>query len=212
MITGSGLTFLAPNGTSPSLYDEELLHLMRLCGFYRLCLSIDVASPAAVRQSRKPVKLSRMRTIVRHANRMGFWTYATILIGFPDETKQQIREAIRWAWNLKLDTLRFFIPQPLWGSELFLQMQKEGRVTDRTMRELPTGFIGAVHDTDHATREELNALRDHAELGYARAHLLHFLQPSYWLELLPKFWGWRRFWYGVRLILKSHRIHIRFKP
>ena len=198
--SGLPLTFLVPPGLSPALLDRETLVLMARAGFYRICLSIDVGSQKAVHFSRKPVKLAKMRSIVQMANRTGLWTYATFVIGYPYETIEDVQATIRFAYGLKLDLCIFYIAQPHLGSELYDQYLREGKITPHQVsrHHLPDE---SLFGTDNLSAEELESLRTGAQTRYPFRHLLHFLNPVYFVtEFLPKIATPGRFRYFLTVL------------
>lgn len=200
-----GVSFIAPPGISPALLDDETFILMQKAGFYRVCLSIDVGSKQAQVFVRKPVNLGKMRGIVRKANSIGLWTYATFVIGFPDETKEDVAQTIEYAYGLKLDHVIFYIAQPHLGSDLYQMYLADGLIDGDVVNKhhLPSE---SLYGTKHISATELESLRNSAASGYRRYHLRHFFNPSYvFTEFMPKLWGVRKFLYFVRIVynLKS---------
>lgn len=205
-----GVTFIAPNGISPALLTDEVIYWMKKAGFYRLCISLDVGNEKAAKYIKKPVKLSKMRELIKKLNKAGFWTYASFIIGFPEETKEDIEESIRFAWDLKLDFVRFNIAQPWAGSELYELYKKQGKLP-KDLTEMKHVF-DAPADTDFCTAQELLELRNKGDLGYLREHIKHFLNPIFWLEWLPKISSPNKFVYFMKSVLKMGQIIIKYKP
>ncbi|MCE9613636.1 MAG: B12-binding domain-containing radical SAM protein [Lentisphaerae bacterium] len=195
-----GLSLIAPPGMSPALLDEETLALMVKAGFYRICLSIDVGTPAAAAFVRKPVNLENMRKVVKTANRLGLWTYATFVIGFPYEKEADILETIRFAYRLRLDHIIFYIAMPHLGSDLYDYYVKEGLLNETEVAK-PHLPDESLFGTQHISAKRLEELRDMAARRYLVHHIRHFLNPAYTLcEFLPKIWTPRRFAYFMRLV------------
>jgi radical SAM superfamily enzyme YgiQ (UPF0313 family) len=207
-----GLTFTVPPGNSPCRMSRELLDEMARAGFYRLCFSVDAGTQETARRIKKPVHLDKIRPLVRHANRRGIWTYGTFVIGHPGETAEDIRRGIRYAYSLGLDFLRFYIAQPHLGSDLFHYWESRGKIDRATLLQ-DHNIMGALFGTDEVSAPELERLRNDAELGYLRRHLLRFLNPWYLLiEFLPKLMGPARLYYAVGLLCKGWRIRTRYRP
>ena len=186
-----------------------LLRAMRDAGFYRLCFSVDVGNERMARQIKKPVMLSKVRPLVRRANRLGLWTYGTFVIGFPDETQAEIKQTIRYAYSLGLDFLRFYIAQPHRGSALYDQLKAAGKLPPDV--EHDRDILDAPADTQHLTADELVALRNEAECGYIYRYALRMLNPWYLLtEFLPKLASWQKLRYGLRCVWLASKVRIRF--
>lgn len=206
MASRLGVSLICPAGISPALIDPPTIALMRRAGFYRLCFSVDVGTDASRRFARKPVRLEDVRPLVAAANRAGFWTYATFVLGFPDEREADIRETIRYAYGLKLDYVRFYVAHPHLGSELYELYLDDHRIT-RGMVESHRWYDQPVVGTRYVERHRLGQLRDDAERGYLRVHLRHLLNPVYAArEFLPKISSARDMRYFLRLIMTHRRI------
>jgi len=195
------ISFIAPAGISPALIDEETMSLMQQAGFYRLCFSIDVGTKSAQSYVKKPVQLEKMRDIVKQANLKGLWTYATFVIGFPEEKIKNIRETIKFAYGLKLDFLIFYLAQPHLGSELYDIYLKSGLIKEENVYEYHR-MDESLFGTKYISSAKLEALGLSAASGYLKYHVRHFLNPVYVIcEFIPKIWGLKKFTYFVKLIL-----------
>ena len=67
---------------------------MKKAGFYRLCFGIETANPESQRIIKKRVDLEHAKKLVRTANRLGFWTSATFIVGFPHETLKELGKTL----------------------------------------------------------------------------------------------------------------------
>lgn len=196
-----GISFVVPQGVTPSLITDEVLDMMIKAGFYRICYSVDVG----VEKSReyvggKRVELDTVRELVRKANRRGLWTYSTFVIGFPDEDENDIRDTIRYAYDLKTDFLRFYVAQPYLGSRLYEIYTEQGVFTDTDIVESPHDMGDSLFPTKYVSADRLRELHELAESGYLKKHMLHLLEPSYLIhEFLPKLSSVGRFKYFLRV-------------
>lgn len=128
---------------------------------------------------------------------MGFWTSANFIIGFPYETKEEIRQTIDFAYNCGVDYPFFFIAKPYAGAEMYDIYQKEGLL--KNDEEANSSVFVAKSDTVHFTAEELTKMRVDAENGFIGHKLRWCLKPSNFINyILPKFFSLR----GIRYSLK----------
>ena len=196
------ITFMAAAGISPGLLNREMLELMKKAGFYRICFSIDVGTPAMQRYVRKPVKLEEMRNLVKKANSLGFWTYATFVVGFPNENVDDIKQTIKYAYNLRLDYVVFYLAQPHLGSELYNIYLKEGLIDEEIVQSYHP-MNESLFGTKYMSALELEAIRNSAARNYFKHHLKHFRNPIYTIqEFLPKISSYRKLVYSIRLLLQ----------
>jgi len=180
------ITFIVPSGISPSLFNDEIMDYMKEAGFYRLCFSVDVGTREARDFVRKPIDLEKVRSLVEKANEKGFWTYATFVIGFPFEKKSDIQRTIDYAYNLRVDFLRFYIAQPHLGSDLYDLYLKEG-ILDRENVEKHHSLYESLFGTKYISAKDLEKIRNSAEFMYIKRYTRNFLNPAYVIrEFLPK--------------------------
>lgn len=195
------VSFIVPSGISPSLLNKKILQLMKKAGFYRICFSIDVGTEESRKFVGKPVNLGGMRKLIRYANSIGLWTYATFVIGFPFEKVSDIKKTIKFAYNLKLDFVRFYIAQPHLGSELY-DIYLKDKLLHENQKINHSSMYSSLFGTKHMSKKELMTLRDNAEFNYLRYHLKHFVNPSYFIsEFMPKIFSSKKnFKYFFRLL------------
>jgi len=125
------MSFTTPNGIAVWALDGPLLEKLRKAGFYRLTLAVESGNEEVLTKIiRKPLKLDHVREIVPIAKSLGFELDTFYVVGFPGETKEQIRETFRFANSLDVDNAKFFVATPYPGTELY-QIAKEKRYLAR---------------------------------------------------------------------------------
>lgn len=175
-----------PAGTSVWLADEALLKKMKKAGFYRLCFPIESGNADTIKFIRKPVKFDVVLNIIKVANRLGFWTVANFIIGFPYETKENIKETIKFAYNCGVDWPFFFIAKPFAGSDMYNLYLREGLICE-VGTNTSSGVFVAKNDTLRFKASELQQLRLDAEKGYIKYKIKWCLNPvNFFGQILPK--------------------------
>lgn len=175
-----------PAGTSVWLADEALLKKMKKAGFYRLCFPIESGSAETIKFIRKPVKFDVVLNIIKVANRLGFWTFANFIIGFPYETKKSIQETIKFAYSCGVDWPFFFIAKPFAGSDMYDLYLKEGLIRNNNANTGNSVFV-AKNDTLHFKASKLQQMRLAAERGYMKNKIRWCLNPiNFFSQILPK--------------------------
>ena len=58
--------------------------------------------------------MEKAKQVIRDANNLGYWTAATFIIDFPNETQEQINDTMKFIKESQLDFPIFYnlIPQP----------------------------------------------------------------------------------------------------
>ncbi len=120
-----------PNGIALWRLDEELLELMKASGCYELTLAIESGDQEVLSKTiRKPLKLIRVESLTRSIQKLKIRTHSFFIIGFPGETKEQIRRTFSFARKLRLTSAWFFIANPLPGSKLYEICKQKGYLKD----------------------------------------------------------------------------------
>ncbi|MFC1497424.1 B12-binding domain-containing radical SAM protein [Verrucomicrobiota bacterium] len=182
---GLDLCFWYEAGTSTWLVDEKLLVKMRRAGFYAIRFPIESGCSATLKFIRKPVDLQKTRELIVKANKLGYWTSANFIIGFPYETREQIVETVGYAYDTALDYSYFFIAKPNAGSDLYDILKKDGLIKQDAGRG--SHYYYSDYDTSTMTAVELNKLLSEASGRWFVHKFFFFLNPkNFYTHLLPK--------------------------
>lgn len=119
--------FSVPAGTEVNALDFETIDLCAKANFHKLTLAIE-AGDQSVQQARvdKNVKLDRLPEIVAHIRKAGLRTQGLFMIGFPDETREQINRTIDLALSVDVDDFYISICTPLPGTPLYDECVRRG--------------------------------------------------------------------------------------
>lgn len=117
-----------PTGIAIGTLDREVLAKMKEAGFYRLCFGIESGSEESQKIIKKRLDLNRAREVIRQANKLGFWTSATFIIGFPHDTMREIRATIDFAKRSEMDFAIFYLLTPQPGTEVYDIFKKQGLI------------------------------------------------------------------------------------
>lgn len=136
-LKGCGLQWCTPNGTLVNSLTEELLDKMIDSGLYQVTLSLDSGSAKVLKEHhRKPVNLERVPDLAAFLLKRGVLIHATLVVGMPGETLDDIDEGFRYVENLPLDSIAVFIAQALPGSELFETAIVSGAIDRKKARTI----------------------------------------------------------------------------
>jgi anaerobic magnesium-protoporphyrin IX monomethyl ester cyclase len=117
-----------PTGIAIGTLDREILAKMKKAGFYRLCFGIESGDQTTQAIIRKRVDLKKAQEVIFEANRLGYWTSGTFIIGFPHETKKEIEATIHFAKHSNMDFAIFYLLTPQPGTEAYNILKKEGLI------------------------------------------------------------------------------------
>ncbi|MBN1353837.1 MAG: cobalamin-dependent protein [Candidatus Omnitrophica bacterium] len=125
------IVWCTPNGVMLSAIDEEMLSLMRQSGCYQLSFSVESASKRILREViNKPLDLNIIEPLVRKAQRLGISLHGNFVIGFPDETPQELRETFRFMRKMRFNSVSVAIVDPIPGSRLYELCEKKDLFID----------------------------------------------------------------------------------
>lgn len=120
-----------PNGVRLDSLDEELIRLMERAGCFFLYVALESGSQRVIDAMNRSTKLEVMIEKVRMIRRvsvikmLGFF-----IIGYPDETREDILASIRLACDLPLDMASFFLFTPHPGTQVYKRLVAEGRIEE----------------------------------------------------------------------------------
>ena len=97
-----------PTGIHIATLDKPLLELMKKAGFYRLCFGIETGNQEMQKKIKKNLDLDKAKQVIKDANDLGYWTAATFILGFPNETLEQQAETLLFAEESGLDFPIFY--------------------------------------------------------------------------------------------------------
>jgi radical SAM superfamily enzyme YgiQ (UPF0313 family) len=126
-------TWQFPSGTRCEVIDDEVAKLLRLTGGKALAYAPESGSERTRKLIKKQMKTSSLMNAVKASVRHKLNITSFIVIGFPHDTKEDLRLtaklARRLAWEGIDDiAIGFFFPIP--NTELYHRLKAEGRITD----------------------------------------------------------------------------------
>jgi len=174
------IRWTTPNGIAIWTLDEPLLKEMYRSGCYRLTFGIESGNEPTQRFIGKIMKFDQTNRIIRAANRLGMWTLATFIIGFPYETKDQIMETIEFSKKLDIDIAFYNVLMPFPATRVYEVFLKEGLLPSNQSLDFFNAFTGKGGgcDTTLLKKQELAELSDIAHHEFFRSRLIKFMNPS----------------------------------
>ena len=109
-----------PNGVRMDSLYPELLQLMEAAGCDAMCVGIESGNERVQSLIKKKVTVSTIReraAMIAHCSKIRITGY--FMIGFLDETEQEIRDTINLACSLPLVRAAFNVVIPIPGTEIF---------------------------------------------------------------------------------------------
>lgn len=131
--------------------DEDLLSEMARSGCIGIKFGIESASPRVLQKIGKPVNLQKAKKIARLCEKYRIKSHASFSLGLLDETPQDIEQTVRFAQNLRVNSIQVSLAIPYPGTKFF-QMLEKSRNFERGDWELYDGKVSklAVVSTPNA--------------------------------------------------------------
>jgi anaerobic magnesium-protoporphyrin IX monomethyl ester cyclase len=116
--------------TRVDLVDDELLRHMKRAGCVHIDVGIESGSPRILRSINKGITIEQVERAVKLIKMNRIAVSAFFMIGFPEETAEDIRQTIELIDRLKISTcFSVFTPYP--GTALFNQAKSFGLVPEQ---------------------------------------------------------------------------------
>jgi radical SAM superfamily enzyme YgiQ (UPF0313 family) len=128
---GLKVTWQLPSGTRAEVFDDEVASRLYRSGLRLLAFAPESGSPRMLKLVKKEVDLTEMLAAMRCAIAAHLKLSCFIVIGFPGETRDSLRETLGLVRRMAIlgvhdVAVTKFVPYP--GSLLFRQLQESGRL------------------------------------------------------------------------------------
>ena len=161
-----GLEINFRNGIRADRVDSELLKLMKRAGVRRVRFAPESGSQETLdRIIKKNMKLEDCEKAIRMAKDAGIEVTGLLVIGFPEETMQDIMQTIQYGHKLKklgCDSVWVGCATPYPGTELLANCIKRGIIDEKKIDYQSLTYMDSVIHNEWFTSEEVKTIRDQA--------------------------------------------------
>jgi len=192
--SGLKISWATPNGVRVETLDEELLHLMKDSGLYLISLGIESGSDRILKLMKKHLDTATVREKIKLIRKVGIDIAGFFIIGFPGETKEEIRQTIKFSTELDLLRANFFTYLPFPGTESYKELLQSGEIKKVDFNNFY--FMSAPYAPSGITRKELRKLQREAFTKF------FFLRPGILLKNLVKIKTFNHFKFLFRRFLR----------
>lgn len=150
----------AMNGICYPTLDKEILTGMRKAGFKQLNLSFVTQSPELKRKYHRPHALYNFESLIRTAQKLGFFITVYVIIGLPAQTFEEIKTTIDYLLQLGVlvGPSVFYLPP---GSRLYERLQLATEIKNIWNLHRSSAF---ALETEHLNRAQLINLFTYARM------------------------------------------------
>jgi anaerobic magnesium-protoporphyrin IX monomethyl ester cyclase len=107
-----------PNGLRADFFDDELIDKMQRAGVYRMALGIESGSQRIQDMIKKDLDINIIYDVVEKLTSSRMSVHGFFMLGFPSETREEMKETIDFACDLGLTTANFSLVIPNPGTDL----------------------------------------------------------------------------------------------
>ncbi|HOW36449.1 MAG TPA: radical SAM protein [Candidatus Omnitrophota bacterium] len=116
-----------PNGLRGDVLDEEILGKLRDAGTRLICLAPETGSKRLQKLIKKNMDLEKLQRMISAAVKLGIHVHGFFMLGFPTETKSDLKETLRFIGRTKLHTADFFIVNLFPDTEMYRAAKAAGK-------------------------------------------------------------------------------------
>jgi len=167
-----------------NLLNLELLKLMKKAGCVEIAIGIESGDPNILNLTTKRITLEEIREAARLCRKAGILFYGMAIIGLPGETKQSIKNTIKFIKSIKPFYTQFCFATPFPNTEIYKYFEEHGYLLTKDWKRYSPLSSEPVIRTEELSQEDLKKMRQ-----YVYRSLL--LDPIYLLRQVRLFdWKW----------------------
>jgi magnesium-protoporphyrin IX monomethyl ester (oxidative) cyclase len=174
-----------PNGIALWTLSKEVLQKMKHAGCYRVTFGVESGCLRTQKYIGKIVPLDRVNELIDFCHKIGMWVCSTFIIGFPEETEDDIRETESYILRSKINFPFIYVAQPFMGTKMSQDFERLNLLKHGLLEASEVGF--SRYDTLHFSGEELNKRVKNIYLKFYLRKMISFFNPArFYREFLSK--------------------------
>lgn len=175
LVERGGIGFTCPNGIRVDRMTVQQAERMADAGCEYVAIAIETATPRLQKQIKKHLRFDKVLPIIDAFTRRRVFTAGFFMVGFPSETKEELRGTIDFALGSKLHAAYFFVVTPFAGTEMHAEIVDQRGVAATDL--VGSGFF-------FRPRNNLSGMSDTRLLAMRRnAYLRFYLDPRRMLRI-----------------------------
>ena len=119
--------------TSRVTTDYETLRAMRDAGCRLLIVGYESGDAQILKNIKKGATVERARQFTKDCRKLGLVIHGDFIVGLPGETRETVRNTIKFAKELDVETIQVSVAHAYPGTELFDYAVKNGFMSNRKM-------------------------------------------------------------------------------
>jgi radical SAM superfamily enzyme YgiQ (UPF0313 family) len=182
--------------TRVDMVTRELLQLMKDSGCIAVWLGIEAGSQMVLDAMGKGYTLQTIKKTFKTVEEVGLMTVASVVLGFPEETPETVRETTKFVQEVNPDDVGYYIATPYPGTPMRELVIKNGwlKITDFDRYDTAT----PIFETPLISAKQLKEMREKALQNF-------YIRPSYIYKM------WRKGGIYGKSATKTALAHLRRK-
>jgi len=159
------------------MFTKELLRKMRKAGCIALWLGVESGSQKMLDAMRKGITIKQTVRAFKWAREAGLMTVASVILGFPGETKESAWETIKLVERIKPNEIGIYVATPYPGTPLYDHVKEMGWLKIHDFNKYDTAT--PVFESPTLSMRDLREIRE-------KAYQRFYLHPTYVLRMFSK--------------------------
>ena len=182
--------------TRVDMVTRELLQLMKDSGCIAVWLGVEAGSQMVLDAMGKGYKLETIKKTFKTAEEVGLMTVASVVLGFPEETPETLRETTKFIEELNPDDVGYYMATPYPGTPMRELVIKNGwlKIADFNRYDTAT----PIFETPLISSKQLKEMREKALQSF-------YIRPSYIYKM------WRKGGIYGKSAIRTALAHLRRK-
>jgi hopanoid biosynthesis associated radical SAM protein HpnJ len=148
----------------------ETLRVLKENGLRLLLVGYESGSQQILNNIRKGTRIDIARRFTADCHRLGITIHGTFIVGLPGESRETLRETIRFARDINPHTIQVSLAAPYPGTELYRQARENGWLAESSERLVGEDGVqvSSLNYPDLSHREIFEALEEFYKRFYFR--------------------------------------------
>jgi len=148
--------------------DEKTLNMMKGAGCFQIFYGFESGSERMLKSMKKGITRKQMKNAVALTKKAGIVAGGSFVFGLPGESKDTVKQTMKFAKGLGADWVQFTLAAPFPGTPFYDEAKEKGLLEMGSWAELD-GTHGPIVKTYHLSRKDLEGIIRTAYISYYTA-------------------------------------------